>query len=399
MNELMKKLVLLLIVLVLLAAAYFFGRMNASKVVSAPPASWTEDSLSAKAWREMVVSLEAAGATVFSTTDDSQDRLDGLQQLADLVSVSLEMNVSKRNAAEPKFTNWMSGYRKILGDSPDAVYHTAEISSAYQYEVTGNIGETDYLGFMLYGTGINGWNRAAANLGKDALTTDESGNFRIVLSKDKPTDLDGNWLALEDDIHLIMVRQYFHNRPNSEEARLHISNLDPINHQIPDDKTVADNIRNATQFFNNTLSGVVALTEMISAEPNSAEPPKGYNEDFAGIFYPTHDNQYLGTWFKVAEDEALVIEGEVPDAPYWSASLQNRWLQSLDYVHHQVSLNNTQIKTSEGRFRIVLSHQKPEDENWLSTAGYEEGLLAIRYQQPRSATTPPTLTLVKFVNL
>ncbi len=395
----MKKTILLSVALALLAAAYFFGRMNATKVVSAPPANWTEDSLSAEAWRELLVSLEAAGATVFSTTDDSQNRLDGLQQLADLLSVSLEMKVSKRNVAEPKFTNWMSGYRKILGDSPDAVYHTAEISPAYQYEVTGNIGETDYLGFMLYGTGINGWNRAAANLGKDALRTDENGRFRIVLSKDKPAVNDGNWLALEDDIHMIMVRQYFHDRPNSAEATFHIRNLDPVDYQTPDDKTVAENIREATEFFNRTLSGVVALTQMISAEPNSAEPPKGYNQDFAGIFYPTHDNQYLGTWFKVAQDEALVIEGDVPDAPYWSASLQNRWLQSLDYDHHQVSLNNTQIKTSNGRFRIVLSQQKPEHENWLSTAGYEEGLLAIRYQQPRSATTPPTLTLVKFVNL
>ncbi|MFK7731454.1 MAG: DUF1214 domain-containing protein [Pseudomonadales bacterium] len=395
----MKKLVLLLIVLVLMAAAYFFGRMNASKVVSAPPASWAEDNLSATAWRELVVSLEAAGATVFSATENSQDRLEGLQQLANLLSVSLEMKVSKSNAAAPKFTNWMSGYRKILGDSPDAIYHTAEISSDFRYEVTGNVGDTDYLGFMLYGTGLNGWNRAAANLGNDALNTDENGNFKIVLSTDKPAGSDVNWLALEDDIHLIMVRQYFHDRPNSAEATLLIRNLDPIDFEYPDDKTLASNIQNATEFFNSTLSGVVALTQMISADPNSAEPPKGYNEDFAGIFYPTHDNEYLGTWFKVAEDEALIIEGEVPNAPYWSASLQNRWLQSLDYEHHQVSLNDTQIKTSEDRFRIVLSHRKPEHENWLSAAGHEEGLLAIRYQQPRSDTTPPTLTLVKFEDL
>ncbi len=394
----MKKFAFGVIVVLALGAAYLAGRLQAREVIEVPPASWAEASPAASAWRQLVVSLEAAAAKVFAASDNPQDRLDGLQLLADLLSASLEMKLSKNSPAEPQFTNWMADYRKFLGDSPDAIYHTAEISSAYRYEVSGNIGEADYLGFMLYGIGLNGWNRAVANLANDALVIDDNGDFRIVLSQSRPQG-EADWLGLEDDVHMLMVRQYFHDRPNSTPATLRIRNLDLVESHKRSDEHMAAALQQVSGFINATLDGAIALSDMISAEPNSAEPPKAYNQDFAGVFYPTFDNQYLGTWFQVAEDEALVIEGDVPKAAYWSASVQNRWLQSLDYQHHPVSLNNSAITTENGRYRIILAHRQPEGENWLSTAGYTEGLLAIRYQQPQSQTKAPTLTLVKWAEL
>ena len=158
-------------------------------------------------------------------------------------------------------------------------------------------------------------------------------------------------------------------------------------------------LREATAFFNGTLGGTVALADMLFGRPNDPEPPRAYNPDFAGIFYSSFDNRYLGTWFRVEEDEALVVEGEVPDAPYWSVSLQNRWLQSLDYRHFQVSLNSSQIETRDGRYRIVVSHRRPPKGNWLDAAGHVEGILAIRHQLPRNETPGPALSLVKFDEL
>jgi hypothetical protein len=252
-----------LVVMLVAGLGYGLGRLQGATVISLPPASWTGDSESAAAWRELATSMEAAGARVFAATDDPLERREGLEYLGHLLSASLEMKVARGNPAAPRFTDWMGDYRKLLGDSPDATYHTAEISSAYRYEIVGNVVDADYLGLMLYGTGLNGWNRAGANL----------------------------------------------------------------------------------------------------------------------------------------SHEALVVEGQVPDAPYWSASLQNRWLQSLDYEHHQVSLNDAHIATADGRYRLVISHRKPAAGNWLDAAGHVEGLLAIRYQLPRGETPPPTMTLVKFDEL
>lgn len=394
----MKKTLYILLLALLLAGAYLMGSINSSKVITAPAASWTGNSAAAQAWRELIVSMEAAGAKVFASTDDPLQRLDGLQYLSQLLSASLEMKLAKGSQAEPVFTNWMGSFRKFLGDSPDAVYHTAEISAQYSYEITGNIADAQYLGFMLYGKGLTGWNRAAANISNETLTLDKNGNFTIVLSKKKPDRDYIDWLPLEDDIHMLMVRQYFHGRIGKQEASFGIRNLTSVEYNTPSDAAVAVAMQNATTFFNETLDGTIALIKMISANPNNPEPPKSYSQDFSGIFYPTFDNQYLGSWYKIEHDEALIIEGDVPDAPYWSVSLQNRWLQSLDYQQYQVTLNNHQIKTTNGRYRIIVSHQNPGTGNWIDTAGNREGLLSIRYQLSKDATVPEQ-RLVKFSEL
>ena len=93
-----------------------------------------------------------------------------------------------------------------------------------------------------------------------------------------------------------------------------------------------------------------------------------------------------------------MIEGAVPDAPYWGVSLQSRWMQSLDYKHYQIELNDHQITTKNGRYRIVVSHRQPPSGNWIDTAGKREGLLSIRYQLSQGSEKP-TLTLVKFKQL
>ena len=390
----MKKLLLVLIIFVLLGGAYLFGLLRGATHISTPPARWSENSELAQAWREVSVAMEAAGAKVYAATDDPREREDGITYLSQLLAASLEMKLAKGDRAHPAFTNWMGDDRKILGDSPDAVYHSAEISPDHAYEILGNRGDAEYFGVILYGRSLNGWNRAAANINHREFDFDSNGNFRVVISKEEPDD-GSNWLPLEKDTHMVMVRQYFHNRSEKKEAEFSIRNMNQTNPSVSDDEVLAARMREAITFFNESLDGTLALAEMLIATPNSSAPPKSYNQDFGGIFYPTENNQYLGTWFSLEDDEALIIEGEAPDVDYWSVSLQNRWLQSLDYENFQVSLDNHKIETENNRYRIVVSSQKLATGNWLDTAGYKSGLIAIRYQLA-GKIPPPKMTVVAF---
>lgn len=390
----MKKLGLGAVAVLLVVAAYAFGSFNARKVISLPEAQWTQGSEAGQAWREFTASLEAAGSRVFAVADEPAERLEGLQYLGQLASASLEMKVDKGNPARPRFTDWMADYRKFLGDSPDAIYHTAELSSEYRYEISGNRQEAAYLGFMLYGRQLNGWNRAVANLSSEQLRFDAQGNFSIVLSKERPAG-QRDWLPMEDDVHMVMVRQYYHGREGAAESTFTIRNLDAPEFMPATDREMAARLRAASGFFNDTVDGAIALAQMFTDAPNTTEPPVSYSADFGGIFYPTFDNEYFGGWFYLADDEALVIEGPVPQASYWSVSLQNRWMQSLDTEHYQVALNDKQIETKDGRYRVVVSARQPPTGNWLNTAGKREGLLAIRYQLSADSESP-TLRLVKF---
>lgn len=395
----MNKVLVSLLVLILVTGGYVLGTINVSKVVETPPASWTENSKAAQSWRELITSMEAAGAKVFAHTTDTRSRLEGLTYLTQLLAASLEMKVSKGDPSQPQFTDWMSDYRKFLGDSPDAIYSTAEISSDYRYEISGNINDVEYLGVMLYGrNSLNGWNRAAANISSKDLNIDEDGYFKIILSKSAPKDTSLDWLQLDSDVHMVMIRQYFHGREGKKEAKLTIDNLIPMHIAISSDKQVAKRIGGAVMFFNETIDGSIALAQMGAATPN-AFASKKYSSDFIGIFYPTFDNTYYGLSYLLEDDQALVIEGTVPAAPYWSLTLQNDWMQSYESGDHPTALHDQQINTANGRYRVVVSHQKPAGEaNWLSTAGHKQGTITFRYQRS-SRSEQPSARVVKLSEL
>ena len=84
-------------------------------------------------------------------------------------------------------------------------------------------------------------------------------------------------------------------------------------------------------------------------------------------------------YYDLADDEALVIEFTPPDCFYWNFQLDNRWMESLDYTRHTISLNHTQIQTDEdGYFEVVLSHRDLGQKNRLDPAGHHAGFLLAR---------------------
>ena len=393
----MSKFLLVLSIFIALSGGYLFGTLQTHRALEVPPADWAVGSEPAQAWREFTASLEAGGALVVESAPDASARHDGLAYIAELASASLEMKLTRGSTTQPQFTDWMSGYRKFLGDSPDAIYLSAEVSSEHHYVISGHRGDADYVGLTLYGRHVNGWNRVSGHLTHDDIAFDAQGNFKVSVSDIRPEGVTGNWLAMDEDAHLIMVRQYFHDRDKATKATLQIENISAEPKEAAESASLADDLRRAAEFFNRTLQGTVTLVKMMSQTPNSIEPPRDYSPDFGGVFYPTPDNEYLGGWYRLTEGEALIVEGAVPNAAYWSVSLQNRWLQSLDYETHQTALSHRQIQISEGRYTVIISSQRPLSGNWLDTAGSDEGLLAIRYQRVIESE-PPTVRLVKLAD-
>ena len=98
---------------------------------------------------------------------------------------------------------------------------------------------------------------------------------------------------------------------------------------------------------------------------------------------------WLGLW-KLAPDEALVIEATPPSCHYWNFQLGNIWAESLDYKFRQVHVNNgSAILRDDGSFRLVVAHENPGVENWMDTAGHDHGTMCVRwvraddYPEPR----------------
>jgi hypothetical protein len=94
---------------------------------------------------------------------------------------------------------------------------------------------------------------------------------------------------------------------------------------------------------------------------------------------PAPGIDYVGAMFKLAPDEAILIEGKDVPCRYWSAQILTKFLESGDYRYHRVAFNNRQVQADEdGTFRIYASHSDPGVRNWMSTQGYARGQIVIR---------------------
>ena len=398
-------------------ASYQAGRFSGSTVISAPDDAWAMDDAASEAFQKLLTSVDFAGSEAHSAsrTDDttlSHDKI--YQYLLELLAVSIEMQLSKGDPIEPKFTDWMGDYRKFLGDSPDARYLTAPIDSNYDYELTFDMGDADYLGVVIYDTNpLTGWNRATDSLYVLAANVSNAKRIRLasINSSGQTTNqADGLELQLSETAHTVMIRTYRFDGSVEENSQISIAvspstgsegettNQTQRHTPAGDALSVEKRLANTSRFFNETWQGSRALARATAATANSFERPAEISPDFVGIFYPTPDNSYHGGAFDLAPDEHLVIEAKAPEAAFWSVTLQNHWMQSLAPSTGKASLRGDEIVLRDGRYRIWIGAlPPPEGENWLSTGGLQQGLVAIRYLLA-TAEEAPSARVVQAAN-
>jgi hypothetical protein len=107
---------------------------------------------------------------------------------------------------------------------------------------------------------------------------------------------------------------------------------------------------------------------------------------------------WLGTW-RLAPDEALVVEATPPKCHYWNFQLANVWAESLDSRFQRVHLNSSQAAyRGDGSFELVVAHRDPGHPNWISTAGHEHGTMGLRWVLADAHPEPRT-RVVKLAEL
>lgn len=398
-RSLLRVVIGLVLISVISYASYQAGRFSGSTVISAPDDAWAVDDAASEVFQNLLTSVDFAGSEAYSasrTDDATLPHDETYQYLLELLAASIEMQLSKGDPIEPKFTDWMGDYRKFLGDSPDARYLTAPIESKYDYDLTFDMGDADYLGVVIYDTNpLTGWNRATDSLYVLAENVGNAKHIRLasISSIDQTTNqADGLELLLSETAHTVMVRAYRFDGSVEENSHITIAVSSPtgsksdITNQTRQHTSAGDalsvetRLANTSRFFNETWQGSRALARATAATANSFERPAEVSPDFVGIFYPTPDNSYHGGAFDLAPDEHLVIEGKAPEATFWSVTLQNHWMQSLAPTIGKASLRGDEIVLRDGRYRIWIGAlPPPEGETWLSTGGLKQGLVAIRY--------------------
>jgi hypothetical protein len=299
------------------------------------------------------------------------DNAEGRRFLLRMLGASIDTFVEFGDAERPRFHDAEGPHRKMFADCSDADYHRAPIrlGPGRAYRLWGRIPPgTCYVGVLLYGRG----GRVGNCLADSDLQRDADGRFEVRISTEAQ---EGTWLKGDGDENAVMVRQYYADR--GTEAPMEV-NIELVGEPAPlmplDANSLADNlglsIRMLKAIHKRTVQSYemvrgVALNQFVQVPPDQ--------------LFPTPDNRYLVSWYRFGRDQLLVVRGQIPKARYFGLSLCNAWMESLDYLNHQVNLNHRQIETdADGRFEVVLSHSDPGIANWLDVAGHDAGYLLVR---------------------
>lgn len=335
---------------------------------------------------------------------------EGYRYILHMLSAGIDLYM-EGDPERPAFVRIVSPTRKLMGDNPDAIYHFTRICDDRSYRITGKRTDECYISFTVHGRPADGRLGAAAepvlaDMNDRDFQIEPDGSFKIILS---PEEQRGNWIKLLPGAASLITRHYYElsGSPAVELDRrihLHIEPLDlPPGRPSLTDESIARRIDDLVAFIRGgtvemMIPGTIPIP-FVSTTPNQLPQPTVFRlagQDSWGAV----DIAYSMGPYKVQPDEALIIQGTLPECAFANVVLWNKHMQTFEYRDRQVSLNRKQITYEpDGSYRIVVAHKDPGIQNWLDTTGHVEGTIFWRILLPAEQPVQPESRLVKLVDL
>ena len=344
-----------------------------------------------RTWEAFCDALKAAGATVVGegTPADPLTRAEGWRYLTRLTRAALETFVEASDAQAPEFRQTTGPTLKMGMDNPDNVYLSAPVNGSYEYRLTGNRGTVYYLGFgsQAGNYGTTGSLDTTGYLEAKDMHIEPDGSFTIVASAKQPAG-DVNWLPMKPDTRMIQIRQTRVHHQTEVLAQVKIERTDGPSSPRPFEPARLDRmLEGAARFVGGCAGLFKSWADDFQAHVNQL-PRFPHEKAFAAGGDP--NIAYYHSAWRLAPDEALVIEVTPPECDYWNFQLANYWLESLDWRYDRIPLNQgTAHYRSDGSVRVVVAHEDPGCDNWLRTQGHEHGTMcwrwirAVEHPEPR----------------
>jgi len=335
--------------------------------------------ISGKAWEEFCDNLKTASAVLKypGTPRDAFNQAEGIRYLSRLTRGGLEAFLEYCDPSFPVFRRTAHETIKLGADNPDNYYFNAQISGEFEYRIRGKRNTVHYIGFFTqngsYGT--TGGMKPCGVLEYKDIYCDQDGSFEIILSRENKGR---NWLKIESETSMVMARQTFLNRFTETPAEILIENLN--GQKSPGILTPAmidEGLRTASMFvggasllFARWAQGFQNHTNRLPLFDQETSNAAGGD---AGIIY------YHSYW-KLNDNEALLIRVRPPECESWNFQLNNYWMESLDYRYFTVCINKASARyEADGSVKVLVSHNDPGHPNWINTCGHHEGTMLWRW--------------------
>ena len=294
------------------------------------------------------------------------DRADASRFLAGITEGALTF--VHADPARPCVVPWTTADRRWADNGRDSAYWYAPVDGAHRYRIYGHRGNECYLSVTVYAGSPGHPERVALNVNHRDLAAAPGAPYELVV--EPPADA-----------CYLIARQYFLDPEIDDPASLAIEVLDGPSPGVPDESAIAARWRVAADFVHAMTKPPAPTTTVsyASAVVNEIGAPAGWTATEGGG-RGTPDQTYALGRFRLADDEALVMDVRVPPCTYASAVLWNRFGQSIDTRRHRSTINHTQMTVgSDGRARIVVAHRDPGVPNWLDTGGRSQGTVFWRF--------------------
>ncbi|TFG60071.1 MAG: DUF1214 domain-containing protein [Spirochaetales bacterium] len=389
-----------LLVLVLSIVKFFTRISRRLQGVSGEEAAY-DRLVSGKVWEEFCDTLKAAGASVmgFGSPKDALSQAEGYRYLSRLIRAGLENFLEFADPGAPVFRRLVHETVKMGADNPDNYYYNAPVSGAFDYLITGTRGTVHFLGFSTQkgSYGRTGGLPSTGFLDADGLKIKPGGSFEITVSAAPKS---GNWLPMEPETSMIIVRQTFLDREKETPADLHISRIGsdgqtPVP-SAPTPESVTEGLLTAAKLVSGASFLFANWARDFKKHVNSLPQFDPEKSTAAG---GDPKIAYYHSYWKLEQDEALVIETTPPECEHWNFQLNNHWMESLDYRYFTIHVNkHTAVYGAEGSVKVIVAHEDPGLPNWINTTGHGCGTMCWRWIKASEHPEPRT-RVVKLAEL
>ncbi len=308
---------------------------------------------SGEAWNHLLQALNRVGEVVMSDSvpHEPADMASGFRHLLVLLGVGIDELLRRGLDHVPAIKpSGMDAAYKWGMECPDCIYSGSALKGNESYRLTGTRGSARYVGLQVMSGMASSFNALI-----DDFDLGPDGAFDIMLSAEPQ---EGNWIPLDEHATMFVVRHFFYDWEHEVPASL---SIEPLSEQALSVESSPGDPRTALarqmialgDFVEDNLRFFLDLAH--PEVPNSFLPPF----DGSSMGAAAENRPVIGSW-KLAPDEALIIEVTPPQGVYWSFSLGNAWWETIDYGNRQSSLNGHQaIVDDDGKVRVVVAHQDP----------------------------------------
>ncbi|MCA6075617.1 DUF1214 domain-containing protein [Fulvivirga sp. 1062] len=357
--------------------------------------------VSGKSWDEFCDQLKLAGSTLHlpGTPQNPFNQAEGLRYLTRLTRAGLEAFVEYADPAFPVFKRMVHETVKMGADNPDNYYFNAQISGDFEYVIRGKRNSVHYIGFFTqngnYGT-TGGLAPCGVLEGSD-LIVEEDGSFEISVCRERKGS---NWLKIEPETSMVMVRQTFLNRFEETPAEVHIENTD--GRTAPSaltPKMIDEGLKMASMFIAGAPVLFARWAKGFQKHPNKLPL---FDPEVSNAAGGDANITYYHSYWSLKEDEALVITVMPPECDSWNFQLNNYWMESLDYRYFTICVSKGNATYEpDGSLRVIVAHQDPGLPNWINTCEHSEGTMCWRWYRlkDQNDAVEPHCEVVKFDTL